>query len=158
MRKTLNNIETACVQVNAGAASVADTSTQLAHGVSGQTIALKKLSEDITAIIDQVHETGERTIAARGLAGSAKKKIEESSRDMNRLLEAMNEISRESSEIAMIIQTIDDIAFQTNILALNASIEAAHLSCSVNQQKQLIAEQNLQTKPPLRFPRLFPTR
>lgn len=125
MRKTLNNIETACVQVNAGAASVADTSTQLAHGVSGQTIALKKLSEDITAIIDQVHETGERTIAARGLAGSAKKKIEESSRDMNRLLEAMNEISRESSEIAMIIQTIDDIAFQTNILALNASIEAA---------------------------------
>lgn len=125
MRNTLNNIETACVQVNAGAASVADTSTQLAQGVSGQTAALKKLSDDMTEIINQVRETGERTIEARNLAGSAKEKIEESSHDMNKLLEAMNEISRESTEIAKIIQTIDDIAFQTNILALNASIEAA---------------------------------
>ena len=125
MKTTLENIETASVQVNAGASSVADTSTRLAQGVSEQTEALKKLTDDMTAIIERVHETDESTIAARELAGSAKSKIEKSSREMDKLLEAMNEISRMSIEMANIIKTIDGIAFQTNILALNASIEAA---------------------------------
>ena len=125
MKTTLENIETASVQVNAGASSVADTSSQLAQGVSEQTDALKKLTDDMTAIIERVRETDQSTVSARELAGSAKSKIEESSREMDKLLSAMNEISRMSAEIANIIKTIDDIAFQTNILALNASIEAA---------------------------------
>lgn len=37
----------------------------------------------------------------------------------------MTEITEKAGEISKIIKTIDDIAFQTNILALNASIEAA---------------------------------
>lgn len=125
MRNTLNNIENASVQVNMGAASMAETSSQLAQGVSGQTDALKKLTDDMTAIIEQVHKTDESTAEARELAGNAKDKIEESNREMVKLLNAMNEISAMSDEIAKIIKTIDDIAFQTNILALNASVEAA---------------------------------
>lgn len=125
MRHTLNDIGNASVQVNMGAASMAQNSAVLAQGVSGQTEALKKLTEDMTAIIERVHETDRRTAAARELAGNAKNKIEESSSEMNKLLSAMNRISRMSEEIATIINTIDDIAFQTNILALNASVEAA---------------------------------
>ena len=37
----------------------------------------------------------------------------------------MKEITEKAGEISKIIKTIDDIAFQTNILSLNASIEAA---------------------------------
>jgi methyl-accepting chemotaxis protein len=39
----------------------------------------------------------------------------------------MNEIKQESQKVSDIINVIEDIAFQTNILALNASVEAARV-------------------------------
>ena len=44
---------------------------------------------------------------------------------MQEMVNAMKDISHKSSEIKKIIKVIEDIAFQTNILALNASVEAA---------------------------------
>ncbi|MBQ5319267.1 MAG: methyl-accepting chemotaxis protein [Oscillospiraceae bacterium] len=125
MRRTLVNIENASVQVKQGANEMAQTSYQLAHGVSGQTDTLRKLSDDMAGIIERVRETDHSTGEARELAGNAKDKIEESSREMDKLLKAMHDISEFSVETAKIVKTIDDIAFQTNILALNASVEAA---------------------------------
>ena len=44
---------------------------------------------------------------------------------MIELMGAMEEMNDASNKISAIIKTIEDIAFQTNILALNASVEAA---------------------------------
>ena len=44
---------------------------------------------------------------------------------MTNMLTAMEVIRYKSTKISEIIKTIEDIAFQTNILALNASVEAA---------------------------------
>lgn len=45
---------------------------------------------------------------------------------LERLTQAMDGIARSSSEAAQVIVSIDDLAYQTNLIALNASIEAAH--------------------------------
>ena len=48
-----------------------------------------------------------------------------SNQRMNDMLAAMQDINHNTDEIREIIKTIEDIAFQTNILALNPAIEAA---------------------------------
>lgn len=52
--------------------------------------------------------------------------LDEGTRQMNEMTAAMDEIRGKSQEIGKIIKTIEDIAFQTNILALNGRrVEAA---------------------------------
>ena len=50
--------------------------------------------------------------------------LQESGRYIESLNQAMDQIMASTSEISHIIDTIEDIALQTNILALNASVEA----------------------------------
>lgn len=59
------------------------------------------------------------------LSNNSKETVENGNQHMSELCDAMLKISSDSEEIASIVKTIDDIAFQTNILALNASVEAA---------------------------------
>ena len=44
---------------------------------------------------------------------------------MKSMVDAMGGINEASTNVSRIIKVIDEIAFQTNILALNASVEAA---------------------------------
>ena len=50
--------------------------------------------------------------------------IEQNQTKMKLMMDAMNEIHTTSQKVVGIIQTIEDIASQTNLLSLNASIEA----------------------------------
>ncbi|MCM1299687.1 MAG: methyl-accepting chemotaxis protein [Firmicutes bacterium] len=125
MRTTFEQIGTASSQVDLGATQVAEASTNLANGVSDQTSELQNLENEVNEITEKARQTDEATATASQLAGNAKSKIEQSSVEMEKLLKAMNEISQMSNETTKIVKTIDDIAFQTNIIALNASVEAA---------------------------------
>lgn len=125
MKNTLSNIDVASRQVSQGAENIAQSATELASGVSHETESINDLNDNIVSIIDKVKASDKNANNASVLANSAMSKIECSNKEMNRLLEAMKQISEMSAKTANIVKTIDDIAFQTNILALNASVEAA---------------------------------
>ena len=118
-------IDGASTAVYGGAEGVADGANSLARSVSEQTALITEIVSGISAVSDKVNANVAHTDKARIIAKDTENIVAESSRQMEQLLDAMNEISSSSDEIRKIIDTIESIAFQTNILALNASVEAA---------------------------------
>lgn len=112
-------------RVAQGASQIAAGSQNLAQGATEQASSIEELSSMLNKINESVHENTKSADHAKELAGRTKDAIKISNEDMNSLKGAMDEISTSSAEIQKVIELIDNIAFQTNILALNASIEAA---------------------------------
>ncbi len=117
----------------------AEMITGVSQGVEKQAAAVNKASQVTTDISQAINEVAKS--AQAGAAGAAEatgkakqgyeavvhsvKGMENLKAKVNQTAQKVNELSERSSQIAMIAETIDDIASQTNLLALNAAIEAA---------------------------------
>ena len=125
MSGTFREIDTAASQVAAGADQVACGAQSLSQGTTEQASSVEELSATAQDISGKITQNASDTRAANELTIAAGVKLGESKQKMEELLGAMDEIKQTSRQIQGIIETIDDIAFQTNILALNAAVEAA---------------------------------
>ena len=83
------------------------------------------LSEETSAIEQNIQEVDSNTNLVGSLMGTARESIGTGNEYMKNLLDAMEEINRNAMEITKITKFLEDISFQTNILALNASVEAS---------------------------------
>ncbi|WP_051280691.1 methyl-accepting chemotaxis protein [Anaerovorax odorimutans] len=125
LSETLGQINLAAEQVSYGAEQVSSGSQALAQGSTEQASTSEELSASINTVADQVSDNAKNSTEANMKLGHLSQDITLSNQQMQKLIEAMKEISNTSSEIEKINKTIEDIAFQTNILALNAAVEAA---------------------------------
>ncbi len=111
--------------VSNGAAESASQAQNLANGCTQQASAIEQLSSAVVQIHQKTIENSEKSKVASALTGETINNAQNGSRKMNEMVEAITEISKASQAINQVMKTIDEIAFQTNILALNASVEAA---------------------------------
>lgn len=101
------------------------TSHKLAEGSTQQAASIQETSSTLEESSSMVHQTTQNTKEAEVLARKTKEFANKGNSEMQVMLEAMEELKKSSGEIAKIIKVIDEIAFQTNILSLNAAVEAA---------------------------------
>ena len=118
LQKSSNTLSQAAMGVSNEARNVNSNSEQ-------QSACVEKLKEETNNISNSIGIVDKNTKQAKELTNQVENKLNEGVQQMASLLEAMEEIRYNEEEISKITKFLEDIAFQTNILALNASVEAA---------------------------------
>jgi len=125
LNKVIFEINEAATQVASGSQQITSTSQSLSDGTTRSAASLEEITSSMSEISSQTATNAENAGAANKLAKEASLSAERGNAEMNKMQDAMAEISDSSKRISKIIKVIDDIAFQTNLLALNAAVEAA---------------------------------
>lgn len=124
-RMLIQNVKDACRELGEVSGKTLENADNIYNGTGKQEQAvsdLKRIMEQLTQELNHSVSTSAEISAA---TGTTTEKIKETQSQMVMLQDSMQKISNMSLEIEKIIDEINSIAQQTNMLSLNASIEAA---------------------------------
>jgi methyl-accepting chemotaxis protein I, serine sensor receptor len=115
-----------------GVASVTHASTEIAHGNTNLSQRTDRAATSVASILEvvthfskELDECGQQVVEANRAVDALRLEGVRSKKHMGKLQQTMQALLGKSREIGEIVGLIDGIAYRTNILALNASVEAA---------------------------------
>lgn len=147
LNDTMQRINQSSFAVSSNSSETSDYAKKLYDGSIEQTAALERLTEKIDIITEKIDEIGENAGQVKQSADSAELCVEEGIQQMDDMLVTMDSIYNDMQEIITISHLIEEIASQTSLLSLNASIEAARAGDAgkgfavVAQQISLLSDQ-----------------
>ncbi|HEY9217865.1 MAG TPA: methyl-accepting chemotaxis protein [Phenylobacterium sp.] len=125
LEQTLATIVTSTSAVRSGANEVSNAANDLSRRTEQQAASIEETAAALDEITAAVRLTAEGADEVRTLVGEATMSAERSRHVVRDAIGAMERIEGSSRQIEQIIGVIDEIAFQTSLLALNAGVEAA---------------------------------
>lgn len=139
IRKTLLDVDTATSEVAASAQQMDSSGLEMSEAIAKQAVRTKKVTEAINRmsehfiiITEDLDLMNKEMHNIRSSVTERKDKLDHTAEGIHTLSKSVQEtalsisdLGDSSNQIGEILQTINDIADQTNLLALNAAIEAA---------------------------------
>ncbi|MCQ2996228.1 methyl-accepting chemotaxis protein [Pseudomonas syringae] len=139
LRDLIGNIRDSVVQIASAAEELSAVTEQTSAGVNSQKVETDQVAtamHEMSATVQEVARNAEQASQAASVAdkearngdkvvGEAIVQIERLAAEVGRSSDAMTQLEQESDKIGKVMDVIKAVAEQTNLLALNAAIEAA---------------------------------
>ncbi|MEI0697602.1 methyl-accepting chemotaxis protein [Brachyspira intermedia] len=125
MVKIINEVNATSEKINNAAANLTQGSDDLSARTDAQASSLEETASAIEEMASTIKSSAEHSVEGNDMMIASKKAVENGASVISETTKNIEEVYESSEKIKSITKTIEDIAFQTNILALNASVEAA---------------------------------
>ena len=125
LEDVVRTIARASENTRLGTGEISSSTDELAQRTSSQAASLEQVVAALQDMTSTFRTTAQGAADARAAVGSVRDEAGTSGDVVARAVEAMSAIHQSANEVSKIIGVIDEIAFQTSLLALNAGVEAA---------------------------------
>ena len=128
LQHTVGNVHNMADEVQSGARDIALRSTTLDGQITKQVSSLSNLSQSMAQLTKRVEDNVQSAQQAKQTVNKSLSEATDGLEIVDSAMDAMQVMKKSSAKISEIISVINNISFQTSILALNATVEAARSS------------------------------
>jgi methyl-accepting chemotaxis protein len=121
----LNDLKSAAAQMVSISSQLSQSAQQMADGASQQASALEETSASLSEIASTARHNADASRRASSISEELNQKMEEGEIALEQIQRSVEHMRTAADKSSAIIRNIDEIAFQTQLLSLNAAVEAA---------------------------------
>lgn len=125
LHTVIERVQHTSVNVASASGQLSEAATQLASGAQSQAASLEETAASLEELTGTVKHNADNAQQANQLALASRQAADHSSQVVTAAVTSMEAITTSAQRITEIVSVIDALAFQTNLLALNAAVEAA---------------------------------
>jgi methyl-accepting chemotaxis protein len=125
VERQAGQVEDVSAQSNQAVAGQRTQIEQVATAMNQMSATSLEVARSAAAAVSSAHSVNNETLSGRGLVESQQGSIAALASEIDQSVLVINQLASDSQSISRVLEVIKSIAEQTNLLALNAAIEAA---------------------------------
>jgi methyl-accepting chemotaxis protein len=126
MGETINVLAEEVISSNSAADDIAGSVALVNTRLESQQTAINQSSATVTEMISSIQSLNESAISRKKQVVEIANAATQGQEKMELMVDSINEVARYTQDILELVEVVNSVTDQTNLLAMNAAIEAAH--------------------------------